>query len=115
MTKYSRAAGLLLWMTLTCLACNKYYREAFPETEKIKKYGLAFRLQDELPRVAYLEKQGLADRAKAEKAKIAENNRNLVALFQQEFDFCPVRFYYASQQKDLLAGKPVLLNSRLEP
>ncbi len=106
---------LFLGMILLASACSKSTQQAFRETEDIKKNGLVFRLQDDKRRIEYFEKQGLADRAKAEKAAIGENNRKVVEAFQREFDFSPIHFYYASQQEALLAGKPVLLNSQMVP
>lgn len=112
MVNYYRA-GLLLWVTLMLGACNKSYQQAFGRTEEMKKYGLVFRLQDYRQRIDYFERQGLADRAKMEKSEIEQDNRDLVVRFQKEFDFCPLYFYYSSQHDELLAGKPVLLNSQL--
>lgn len=111
----SYRTGILLCLILMLSACNKSYQRAYRHTEEIKKYGLVFRLQDYKQRIDYFEKKGLADRAKAEKSKIDEDNRNLVQYFQKEFSYCPVRFFYASQQDALLEGKPVLLNAALEP
>ncbi|MEO6102869.1 MAG: hypothetical protein ABIP44_04420 [Pseudoxanthomonas sp.] len=85
------------------------------ETQKIKRNGLVFRLPDDQSRVAYLEKRGTPEQVAAEKTRIAENNRKIAGYFDQAFSFCPVRFFYASQQEELVAGKRVLLNSALVP
>ena len=109
---------LLLSAILMLSACNKAHQRAFRkfrQIEEMKKYGLVFRLQDYKQRINYFEKKGMTDRARLEQSKIEQTNRNLVEYFQKEFNFCPVRFYYASQQNELKAGKPVLLNNEMEP
>ncbi len=106
---------VIILVTVISGACHKSTQEVFQQTEAIKKYGLVFRLPDDKRRIEYFEKQGLAERAKAEKLTIAQNNRELVTQFQKEFDFCPIHFYYASQSDELLAGKRVLLNSEMVP
>ena len=106
--------GLLL-SAISLIACSKAHQKAFQQTEEIKKYGLVFGLDDYKQRIDYYESRGKTDRANLEKSKIDEYNRTLVQDFHNEFDFCQVRFYYASQTDEIRAGKPVLLNSNLEP
>lgn len=106
---------LFLSLLLLLSACKTAYRLDYQQTAEIKKYGLLFRLSDFKQRIDYFETNGMADRAQAEKLKIKQDNQELVDLFKKGFDFCPVRFFYASQQEALLAGQPVLLNDQLEP
>ncbi len=114
MTKHY-GTGLFIVMILALICCNKSYAQTSAQLKEIKKYGLVFRLQDYKRRIEYFESKGSSDRAKEEKAKIEQENRDLVQYFQQEFDFCIVRFYYVSQQEELLKGKPILLNSAMQP
>lgn len=106
---------LLLSLILMLSACSKAHRRAFQQTQEIKKYGLVFRLQDYKQRIDYFEKHGMTDRARLEQSQIEEYNRNLVACFRKEFNFCPIHFYYASQSEELKAGMHVLLNSDMKP
>lgn len=101
----------VLVLALLLVSCNKHLQE----TEAMKKNGLLFMLHDYQQRIGYFEKNGQSERAETERSNIAEHNRAIVQYFQQEFDFCPVRFFYSSQRKDLIAGKPVLLNAQLQP
>lgn len=118
MTRHYKTA-LFTGMILALVCCNKSYAQTSEQLsaqlKEMKKYGLVFRLQDYKRRMEYYESKGLNDRAKEEKAKIEQENRDLVQYFQQEFDFCPIRFYYVSQDDELLRGKPVLLNSSMQP
>lgn len=97
MSNYYRTAVIIIAVIFTLSACSKSYQLAFEQTEEIKKHGLVFRLSDNLRGINYLEKQGRTEQAKAEKARMEQDNRDLVQHFEKEFTFCPVRFYYVSQ------------------
>ena len=98
-------------LALLFVSCNSH----LAGTEAIKKNGLLIMLHDYRQRIEYFEKKGMAERAETERSTIAAQNRAAVQLFKQEFDFCPVHFFYSSQSKDLAAGKRVLLNDQLQP
>jgi regulator of replication initiation timing len=101
-------AGLLAG---TSCATTKASR---PVIESVKQNGICFRLMDYRQRIEYFEKQGQSDRAEAERKKQREYNQYVRQLFKENFDFCPVYFFYASQNEALLEGCPVLLNDNLE-
>ena len=107
--------GLLLLAIFMLGACNRPTLQTLQGTEKIKKNGIAFRLQDYKQRIDYYEKNGMADKAEAERTRIAQQNQQIAGYFKQYFNFSPVYFFYASQGKALLNRQPVLLNERLEP
>ena len=83
--------------------------------DEIKKNGIVFRLHDYKQRYAHLEKIGQNELAAQERAENERYNRELMGYFRQHFNFCEVRFFYASQYKDLKARRPVLLNANLQP
>ena len=83
--------------------------------DEIKKNGIVFRLHDYKQRYAHLEKIGQNELAAQERAENEHYNRELMGHFRQHFDFCEVRFFYASQIEDLKARRPVLLNADLQP
>jgi hypothetical protein len=85
-----------------------------PVIESVKQNGICFRLMDYKQRIEYFEKQGQTDRAEAERKKQRDYNQYVRQLFKSNFDFCPVYFFYASQNEALLEGRPVLLNDNLE-
>lgn len=100
-----------LTIILLLASCSQHLQK----TESLKKHGLLFMLHDYRQRVEYYEKKGMVEKAQAERASIAKQNRAIVQHFKREFDFCPVYFFYSSQYEDLAAGKPVLLNDQLRP
>ena len=105
------------WVLLALLlsSCSARIAERTRQYSEVQKYGLVFRLHDYKQRYDFYEKNGLHDRAVKERAENDAYNRALMTHFKQYFDFCEMRFFYASQIKELQAGKPVLLNAQLQP
>jgi hypothetical protein len=99
-------------LVLFSVSCSQ---QRLKETQLLKKHGLAFMLHDYQRRIEHFERSGMAEKAQAERLKIAEQNRAIAQHFKEEFDFCPVYFFYASQRAELAARKPVLLNDQLQP
>jgi hypothetical protein len=97
------------------LACNRIPTRVLGSANDIKTYGIVYRLQDYKQRIEYLEKNGQTERAKAEQEKNIRRNKQIVQDFKANFTHCKVYFIYASQSKELLAGKKVLLNDNMEP
>lgn len=81
--------------------------------DSVKTNGICFRLMDYKQRIEYFEKQGQTQRAEEERKKQLEYNRYVRKLFKENFDFCPVYFFYASENDALLEGQPVLLNDNM--
>lgn len=106
---------LLILVFLGLSACKTRQIRHLQITDQLKQNGIVFRLQDYKQRIDYFEKKGMVERARTEQAEIEAYNRQLVKDFRNDFNFCEVRFFYASQIHDLRAGKRVLLNERLEP
>lgn len=109
----SPAFLLVLGLVLLVTACSTP-RAARPVIESVKSNGICFRLMDYKQRIEYFEKQGQHQRAEEERNKQLEYNRYVRRLFQENFDFCPVYFFYASQNDALLQDQPVLLNDNME-
>lgn len=108
-----KTCTLLLGLCLCLLAC----KTAIPETtiHDLKANGIAFRLHDYEGKKAALRKAGLQQEADDLEREMKIYNQAVIRFFQDEFDFCPVYFFYASQQDALKQGKPVLLNEQLQP
>jgi hypothetical protein len=106
---------ILLFFVSFLFACNRIPTRVLSSANDIKTYGIVYRLQDYKQRIEHLEKIGHTERARSEKEKTARRNKQLVQDFKANFNHCKVYFFYASQGKDLLAGKKVLLNDNLEP
>ncbi len=106
---------VLLIFVAALFSCNRIPSRVLASVNDIKTYGIVYRLQDYKQRLEYLEKIGQTERANAERAKYAMQNKQLMQDFKANFTYCKVYFFYASQGKDLLAGKRVLLNDKLEP
>ena len=108
------AGCLVVFGLLSVFACStpKASRSVI---DSVKTNGICFRLMDFRQRIEYFEKQGQAARAEEERLKQREYNRYVRQLFNENFDFCPVYFFYTSQNDALLQGQRVLLNENLEP
>ena len=109
------AAGLSLLALFFLPSCAAKVAARLRAMDEIKKHGFVFRLHDYKQRYAHFEKTGLSELAEKERAENERFNRGLVRNFKKHFDFCPVRFFYASDINDLNARKPVLLNANLQP
>ena len=110
-----KSSGFLLVSTLVWLftACSTPHAPR-PVIDSVKSNGICFRLMDYRQRIEYFEKQGQTQRAEEERRNQLEYNRYVQKLFRENFDFCPVYFFYASQNDALLQGQPVLLNDNME-
>lgn len=110
-----KSPGFLLVFALVLLvsACSTPYAPR-PVIDSVKANGICFRLMDYKQRIEYFEKQGQPQRAQEERMIQLEYNRYVRRLFSENFDFCPVYFFYASQNDALLQGQPVLLNDNME-
>lgn len=109
-TKFS---FLLLGLSLLLFACATP-RATRPVIDSVKTNGICFRLMDFQQRIEYFEKQGQPERADKERQTQREYNQYVKQLFKENFDFCPVYFFYTSQNDALLQKLPVLLNDNLE-
>lgn len=110
-------ATLFMWVVPALLlsSCATRVAQRTRQYSEVQKYGIVFRLHDYKQRYDFYEKNGLHDRAAQEQAENNAYNRQLMRYFKQYFNFCEVRFFYASQLKELQAGKLVLLNEQLQP
>lgn len=104
---------LVLALVLLGTACSTP-RASRPVIDSVKTNGICFRLMDYKQRIEYFEKQGQPQRAEEERRKQREYNRYVQKLFRENFDFCPVYFFYASENDALLQGQMVLLNENME-
>ena len=108
-------AGLSLIALFLFSSCAAKVTSRIRGMDEIKKNGIVFRLHDYKQRYAHLEKIGYSELAAQERTENERYNRELMGYFRQHFNFCEVRFFYASQINDLKARRPVLLNADLQP
>ena len=108
-----RFSLLLFGFSVLLVACATP-RVTRPVIDSVKTNGICFRLMDYQQRIEYFEKKGQPQRAEEERRTQLEYNKYVKQLFKDNFDFCPVYFFYTSQNEALLQKQPVLLNDDLE-
>ncbi len=107
--------GLSLIALFLFSSCAAKVTSRIRGMDEIKKNGIVFRLHDYKQQYAHLEKTGYSELATQKRTENERYNRELVGYFKKHFNFCEVRFFYASQINDLKARRPVLLNADLQP
>ncbi len=91
--------------------------KAGDQVRKLKSSMLLVRLMTSENKINALKESGHEDKAKQVEAKQREENLAIAKAFSENFDFCPVYFFYSTSSKEVrqmhLQGN--LMNENLEP
>lgn len=107
----------VFWMLLlpAALLMSCKTRVSNAVLKDVKANGIIFRLHDYQAKMAALRERGQAKEADEQQRELDLYNRALVRFFREEFDACPVYFFYAGQTEALRQRRPVLLDDALRP
>ncbi len=107
----------LLFSLCICLSLYGQNDEARQHLRQLKNSMLLVRLQTKSMSIEALEAQGRHKQAEALREKQYLENKEAVLSFRNNFDFCPVYFFYSSASDNIREGKfeGQLFNSHFQP
>ncbi|HRG53901.1 MAG TPA: hypothetical protein PLL00_13790 [Bacteroidia bacterium] len=87
------------------------------QIHQLKNGALLVRLKTNELAISALNKNGQSSKAEAVEKKQAQINKNIIAAFKKEFNFCPVYFFYSNYStaiKNREFDKVIFLNDSLQ-
>jgi hypothetical protein len=109
---------LLIGVSLTSSAQIRYEQDAVKDIRALKKGALLVRLQDRAILISQLQERGRTQEMNAVIQKNKERNLKYAKAFKQDFNFCDVYFFHASESDKFTeegTGDVVFLDANLNP
>ncbi|MCO6493492.1 MAG: hypothetical protein J5I98_34040 [Phaeodactylibacter sp.] len=98
-------AALLLSATAGCRAVRLRKAQALEQAEALRNGMLLVRLPSGEQRIAALEAEGMAEQAQRASETLKAENERIAQAFSQEWDYCPVYFFFAEYSAAIRLGQ----------
>ncbi|MCB0580462.1 MAG: hypothetical protein KDD10_14280 [Phaeodactylibacter sp.] len=97
--------ALLLSTTAGCRAIRLRKAQALEQAEALRSGMLLVRLQSGEQRIAALKAEGMEEQAQRAAEALKAENERIAQAFSQEWDYCPVYFFFAEHSAAVRQGQ----------